>query len=91
MCATSMLKQASITCAVSVPSIMQHTFYFIGHQTYIQLTKMSVKMPLIYRYCMSSYIFRPHRAIFRQHILMASTALCLLLSVVLVDVCRHYS
>jgi hypothetical protein len=25
------------------PSIMQHTFYFTGHYTYIQLTKMSLK------------------------------------------------
>jgi hypothetical protein len=40
---------------------------------------------------MSVYMFRPHRAILRQHILMESTAQCPHMSVVLVDVRRHYS
>jgi hypothetical protein len=53
---------------------------------------MSVKMLLkchlyiyIYIYSMSGYMFRAHRAIFGQHILMESTAPCLLLSMVLVQ------
>jgi hypothetical protein len=43
-------RNCGITHAVSLLYIMQHTFYFIWHQTYIQLTKMSVKMSLIYIY-----------------------------------------
>jgi hypothetical protein len=35
-------------------------------------------------------MFRPHRAIFREHILMEPTALCSLMSIVLVEV-GHYS
>jgi hypothetical protein len=33
-----------ISSAVSLLSIMQHTFYFRWHQTFIPLTEMSVKM-----------------------------------------------
>jgi hypothetical protein len=47
-----------ITRAVSLPSILQHTFYFIWHQTCIQLTKMSVKVFLkcIYILCLPTYV-----------------------------------
>jgi hypothetical protein len=39
---------------------------------------------------MFSYTFRPHRATFRQHILIEPTALCVLMSIILTDT-RHYS
>jgi hypothetical protein len=40
---------------------------------------------------MSGYMFWPDRAIFRQHILMKSTALCWLMSTVLIDVQLSFS
>jgi hypothetical protein len=39
---------------------------------------------------MAGYTFQLHRAIFRQHILMAPTELCLLMSIVRVDVHHHH-
>jgi hypothetical protein len=36
-------------------------------------------------------MFRPHSAVCKQHILMEPTALCSLMSIVLVDVRLHYS
>ena len=38
---------------------------------------------------MSGYMFSLHKAIFMQHILMESIALCQLMSIVLIDVHRH--
>jgi hypothetical protein len=38
----------------------------------------------------SGYMFQPHRAIFRQHSLMEPTALCLLMSIVLIDINEYY-
>jgi hypothetical protein len=52
---------------------------------------MFLKCLKIFIYSMFVCMFRPHRAIFRQHIWMESTALCPLLSIVLINVRRHYS
>jgi hypothetical protein len=71
---------------------MQHTFYFGWNQTYIQLTKMSVKM---FSKCHQNIFYvLLHVSTSQGHLqvshFMEPTALCQLLSATLVDVC-HYS